>query len=185
MTTRPHGLTLIELLVALAVFAVLGTLSYRGVAQLAASRAMLGNELERWRAVERTLNIVEADLLQIAAPSAVPGDKPALASKLSGNGGELQFLSLSGAGVARRVGFRHRDGRLEWLRWPARDLHEAAAVDTLLDAVDDVRWRFVGAAGWSDRWPASATGGNALPAGIELQLDLHGIGTITRLYALR
>jgi len=185
MSRRAQGLTLIELIVALAVFAVLGTLSYRGVAQLADSRARLGTDLERWRAVERALNVIETELLQVAAPLPIAAAVPVLESRRSGGGSELQLLSLSSGDAPRRVAFRHDGGRLEWLRWPGRDVREPAAIDPLLDAVVAVRWRFLGAGGWLERWPASSAGANDLPSGIELQLDLDGIGTVTRLYALR
>ncbi|MBN8284156.1 PDZ domain-containing protein [Zoogloea sp.] len=44
-----RGLTLIELMVALAIFAVLGVLSYRGLAEVATSRTHLEAGFERWQ----------------------------------------------------------------------------------------------------------------------------------------
>lgn len=184
MTPRPHGLTLIELIVALAVFAVLGTLTYRGTAQLIDSRQRLGGELERWRAVERALNLIETDLQQLAAPQPFTAGVAAIELRRSGDDSELRLLSLSSADNARRIAFRHAGARLEWLRWPARDGHEAAQVDMLLDTVSAVRWRFLGRDGWLDHWPPGSSP-YGIPAGVELQLDLPGTGTLTRLYALR
>lgn len=184
MTPRPHGLTLIELIVALAVFAVLGTLTYRGTAQLIDSRQRLGGELERWRAVERALNLIETDLQQLAQPLPVAGGAAAIELYRSGADSELRFLSLSSADTPHRIAFRHAGTRLEWLRWPGRDAHETPRVDTILDAVGAVRWRFLGSAGWLDHWPPESSPGS-VPAGVELQLDLPGSGTLTRLYALR
>jgi len=184
MSARPHGLTLIELIVALAVFAVLGTLTYRGTAQLIDSRQRLGSDLERWRAIERALNLIETDLQQLAAPRPVAGRAAAIELHRSGDDSELRLLSLSSADTARRIAFRHAGARLEWLRWPGRDAHEAPRVDTLLDTVSAVRWRFLGSDGWLDHWPPGSSPGS-IPAGVELQLDLPGAGTLTRLYALR
>lgn len=184
MNRRPQGLTLIELVVALAVFAVLGTLTYRGTAQLIDSRQRLGGELERWRAVERALNLIDTDLQQLAAPQPVAGGAAAIELRRSGEETELRLLSLSSADTARRIAFRHAGGRLEWLRWPGRDPRETPQIDTLLDPVTAVRWRFLGNDGWLDHWPPRSTP-NSIPAGVELQLDLPGAGTLTRLYALR
>lgn len=180
---RAHGLTLIELLVALAVFAVLGTLSYRGVAQLVDGRVLLGRELERWRALERALGLVETDLLQLAAPQPLAGNPPPL--EASPGGGELRFITMSAPQSPRRVGYRVRDERLEWRRWPGRDAGAAPDVDTLLDAVRAARWRFLDAGTWHDRWPPASGAPDRLPAAVELRLDLADIGTVTRLYALR
>ena len=69
------GLTLIELMVALAIFAVLGVLSYRGLAEVGHSQARLEEGFERWRAISRCVQRIDTDLLQAVAPGAalVPG----------------------------------------------------------------------------------------------------------------
>ena len=68
-----RGLTLIELVVALAIFAVLGTLTYRGTVHMLDAHDHLTTELETWRAVNRTFQLIETDLLHLAAPERVPG----------------------------------------------------------------------------------------------------------------
>ena len=73
---RVRGLTLIELMVALAVFAVLGLLSYRALAQIGDHRQRIGAELARCREIGRGMLRVETDLLQLAAPAAAAGSTP-------------------------------------------------------------------------------------------------------------
>ncbi|HRP98513.1 MAG TPA: prepilin-type N-terminal cleavage/methylation domain-containing protein, partial [Rhodocyclaceae bacterium] len=70
---RCRGLTLVELVVALAVFAILGTLTWRGTAQLVDGGAAVDRELERWREIGRALHIIESELLQVVAPAAASG----------------------------------------------------------------------------------------------------------------
>ena len=196
MSRRPHGLTLIELVVALAVFAVLGMLTYRGTTQLMDSRHRLGGDLERWRAIERAMSVIETDLQQIAAPQPVAGSAAPLELLPGGDGTELRLLSLASAHAARRIAFRHTSNRLEWVRWPGRDASGPAQIDILLDRVAGVRWRFLGSDGWTRQWPPSlpsppssrssrSSRPDGIPAGVELQLDLPDAGTLTRLYALR
>lgn len=187
MTGRQHGLTLIELMVALAIFAILGTLTYRGTTQLAGSGQALTVELERWRAIERALDIIETDLMEIVAPDGTPTGtrRPAIELASGSTGSELRVLGFSSGGAARRSGFLHTGERLEWRRWPDRHSRATPQTDTLLDKVRDVRWRFLGASGWVEQWPAGPATSDAVPAGIEIRLDLADTGPLTRVYALR
>lgn len=193
---RAGGLTLIEVMVALAVFAVLGTLTYRGTAQLILARTQIEHELERWREIDRALQIVETELMQIVAPAITPGSTrtPSLQVQQSELSSELQILSLSQAAGVERVSFEFRDDSLAWVRRPEARAAATPERDILLARVDAVRWRFLTPAGWNDRWPApggttspgTTTGSaNSLPAAIEIVLDLPDIGRITRLHALR
>lgn len=193
---RAGGLTLIEVMVALAVFAVLGTLTYRGTAQLILARTQIEHELERWREIDRALQIVETELMQIVAPAITPGSTrtPSLQVQQSELSSELQILSLSQATGVERVSFEFRDDSLAWVRRPEAQAAATPERDILLARVDAVRWRFLTPAGWNDRWPApggttspgTTTGSaNSLPAAIEIVLDLPDIGRITRLHALR
>ena len=126
-----RGLTLIELMVALAIFAVLGVLSYRGLAEVATSRTHLEAGFERWRAIGRSMQRIDTDLQQVVSPAAsatgLPSEGSALAApgmilgRTASGGPELQFLRLDDARGVRRVGFRLVDGRLEWLRWSGRE----------------------------------------------------------------
>lgn len=193
---RAKGLTLIEVMVALAVFAVLGTLTYRGTAQLILARTQIEQELERWREIDRALQIIETELIHIVAPAIPAGSTrtPALRVLQSELASELQLLSLSPAAGVERVSFEFRDEVLSWVRRPEAQPAATPERDILLERIDAVRWRFLTPAGWNDTWPApgaaTRAGGtpgiaNNLPAALEIVLDLPDIGRITRLHALR
>ena len=64
-----RGLTLIELMVALAIFAILGVLSYRALAEVATSNSRLEENFERWRTISRSLQRIDTDLLQAVSPA--------------------------------------------------------------------------------------------------------------------
>ena len=72
--SRRAGLTLIELMVALAIFSVLGVLSFRAIDAATVSRDRLANESRRWQEITRFLQLAETQLLQIVARPAVPGE---------------------------------------------------------------------------------------------------------------
>ena len=188
-----RGLTLIELMVALAIFAILGVLSYRALAEVATSNSRLEENFERWRTISRSLQRIDTDLIQVVAPArsseATPGTPQTGAAMILGraaNGGgpELQFLRLDDSRGVRRVGYRLVDGRLDWLRWSGRDAVGEPAVEPLLANVRGLRWRFLLNNNRIDSWPP---GNNAvvLPDAIILELDLPDVGTLTRMISLR
>jgi len=189
-----RGLTLIELMVALAIFAVLGVLSYRGLAEVATSRTHLEAGFERWRSIGRSMQRIDTDLQQIVSPAAsatgLPSEGAALAApgmilgRTASGGPELQFLRLDDARGVRRVGFRLVDGRLEWLRWSGREALGQPSVEPLLDGVRGMRWRFLLDKVRTDAWPP-ADRRALLPDAVILEIDLADVGTLTRLIALR
>lgn len=192
-STRQRGLTLIELMVALTIFAILGVLSYRALAEISTSRARLEENFVRWRAIGRTLQRIDTDLLQAVSPAdqrttdtPTTNTTPAmiLGRAASGGGPEFQFLRLDDTRGVRRVGFRLVDGHLEWLRWSGRDAIGQPTAEPLLDNVRDLRWRFLQKNIRLDAWPPSDRR-NALPDAVILEIDLPDTGTITRMISLR
>jgi general secretion pathway protein J len=191
---RQRGLTLIELMVALAIFAVLGVLSYRALAEVSTSRTRLEEGFERWRSVGRAMQRIDADLLQVVAPAAAnPAANPAtgpqaspplLLTRAVGGGAELQLLRLDEARGVRRVGYRLVDGRLDWLRWSGRDAIGEPLIEPLLGNVREVRWRFLTGGTRVDAWPPGDRR-SALPDAVILELELPDHGTLTRFIALR
>lgn len=186
---RFRGLTLIELMVALAVFAVLGVLSYRALAQMSVAQARIASELERWRNIGRSMLRIETDLLQIVAPSARAESAPVPSLqllRLPGLDNELQLLVADGTRQrVMRIGFRFSEGRLHWLRWPGRLPEDAPASDVLLEQVGSVRWRFLQNGQRVDAWPPDNARTDLLPQAVELELELPDAGTLRRIIALR
>ena len=188
---RQRGLTLIELMVALAIFAVLGVLSYRALAEVSTSRTRLEDGFERWRSIGRAMQRIDADLLQLVAPAtssspttSAQASPPLLLTRAASGGAELQLLRLDEARGVRRVGYRLVDGRLDWLRWSGRDAFGEPTVEPLLGNVRNVRWRFLTGGNRVDAWPPGDRRGT-LPDAVILELELPDHGTLTRFIALR
>lgn len=188
---RQRGLTLIELMVALAIFAVLGVLSYRALAEVSTSRTRLEEGFERWRSIGRAMQRIDTDLLQLVAPAtssspttSAQASPPLLLTRAASGGAELQLLRLDEARGVRRVGYRLVDGRLEWLRWSGRDAFGEPTVEPLLGNVRNVRWRFLTGGNRVDAWPPGDRRGT-LPDAVILELELPDHGTLTRFIALR
>ena len=188
--SRRAGLTLIELMVALAIFSVLGVLSFRAIDAATVGRDRLSNESRRWQEITRFLQLAETQLLQIVARPAVPGEpSTALIVNPSSDGKSFQFsfLKLDGArSSVRRIGYRFEESRIVMLRWPGVNADISPTEDVVLERVKNLGLNFITDDGRASAiWPAQPPTANPLPEGIEIQLEVTDVGTLRRLIALR
>lgn len=194
-----RGLTLIELMVALAVLGVVGVLTWRATSHLIDARQRIGDELSRWQAVAHASALIERELLQIAPPELAEGGGSlptlVLEGRTDGSRSRLGWRVVGGEHAFARIEIRHADGKLEALIWPDRAAQAPPTRLALLDRVTAVRWQVLSAGRRHEQWPppaGAASRPNAqrpsaapLPEAVELSLELADVGTITRIFALR
>jgi general secretion pathway protein J len=193
------GFTLLEVLVAVGIFAVFSAMAYTGLTRLLETRARLAAEQEFWRRLALAFVQVEDDLAQArvrtvrdnfgnprAAFRGQPVDPRATAEpSLELTRAGLFVLGAGPRSQLARVGYRLRDGRLLRLTWPALDAPPVAAAreTPVLEAVDSMELRFRAPGGWVDRWPPEGQGAApALPVAVEMTLTLGERGRYTRLF---
>jgi general secretion pathway protein J len=195
---RPRGFTLLELLAALAVLAVLGALGFRGLNSVLETESRLQAETRRWNDVALLFSQLGEDMtMAVERPvrEVAGGMSPALSLQESTdpNHAHLVVTRLGiGEGSAaqsaqRRVGYRLREGKLEYLVWPSPE--SAPGVPPVayvaLEQVASVKWEALDTDGrWVNAWPAGRAA-NALPRAISLRLALASGGEVTRIVALR
>jgi general secretion pathway protein J len=187
---RQHGLTLIEVIVAIAIFAVLGVISYRAVSSMSDSRERVGAELARWRAISRIMQLIDNDLMQLAprwggTANAISTEAALMLIK-GGERDELRLVRHDGAnGGLQHRAYRVDGEKLILVRWSARD--SSATEDTLLDGVKSLHWHFFNSNGQeTDTWPPpDPLQMNTLPAGIRIDLELADAGLIKRVFSIR
>ncbi len=199
MTVPLHrGFTLIEVLVALAVFGVLSLLAYMSLGQTLGNADLLTERMDRLQAIQRTVRYLSNDLMQ-AAPRPVRtelGDSmaPSVFTNLSadfalevtrGGWGNPAGLPRS---TLQRTAYRIEDEELVRYHWRVLDRTYAnEPIGTiLLDDVESLIFRFLQADGeWIEIWPPQgsegAAGLRARPRAVEIVLTLTGEGKITRL----
>lgn len=193
-----RGFTLVEVLVALTIFALMSVLAYRGLTAVLETRAHVSDDNRRWRDIALTLDLFEQDLgAVVARPVRDAGDlvQPAFVGDPLAVGDTAAPLIFSRTGSAwqtgvaadvQRHGYRLRAGTLEQLVWPVLDQapHSAPAVHPLVDGVERFELRYLDATGnWQPRWPLPGMQ-TGLPAAVEVVVEIRQAGRITRVVAL-
>ena len=185
---RPDGFTLVEMLIALAIF---GMLTAAGVALLtvtARTQETSDRLLAELGEVRRLGALLTADLAQ-AAPRLYRDRDGRPQRAFSGGAGETEMLIAfvrggwdDGKGAAlQRVGYRLRGGRLERLSYAGVDGGDATAVVPLLDGVESLRLRYRDEEGaWRERWDPSDSA--KLPVAVELVTLSVAQGTVRQLF---
>jgi general secretion pathway protein J len=194
--SRQAGFTLIEVLVAMAVFGVLTTLAYMTLGQTLSNSDMLTERMDRLQAIQRTMSYLSTDLIQ-AAPRTVRADfgeeQPALVSDF---GAEFALqLTHNGwpnsAGVPRstqqRSAYRIEDDELVRYHWNVLDrtVNSLPVATVLLDNIESLTFRFLQPDGeWGEQWPPNsgqtASNTSLLPRAVTIVLVLPDEGELTR-----
>ena len=192
---RSSGFTLIEVLVAMAIFGVMSMLAYMTLGQTLANAEMLTERIDRLQAVQRTMRFLSNDLVQ-AAPRPVRlelGDSmgSAVLTSLSGefaleltHGGWGNPAGLP-RGTLQRSAYRLEDDELVRYHWNVLDRTFAnePVANILLDDVESLLFRYLAADGeWSEVWPPLQQPSiRSRPRAVEIVLTLADEGEIRRL----
>lgn len=202
---RPGGFTLLELLVALSIFAVMAAMAYGGLSSVIEARTQVDAALESNQRLQQTIFRLQSDLGQIAArgirdefgdsrPALIGDTDTALAFTRHGWRNPLN----ESRSHMQRVRYRlDEDNRLLRDHWRVLDrAQDSVPVETvLLEDVERLEWRFLNAAReWQGRWPPLTAGGppgnapgperDMLPIALELRLTMKNHGEIRQLFAI-
>ena len=196
--SRRHGFTLIEILVAIAIFAVLGIAASRLLDQVLRADEASKARGQRLGELQRAMGILERDALQVVARPV----RDELGETLPAvSGGVRSMLEFTRAGwrnptgaeraELQRVAYMLEGKQLLRFYWPVLDRAEGSEPvrQVLLDEVEQAEVEFVAADGETRQfWPqedgSAAVPGAALPRALRLRLVVAPWGEIERLFAL-
>jgi general secretion pathway protein J len=193
-----RGFTLIEIMVAVAIFAVMAMLAWGALSQSLSNADMLTERMQRLQTIQRTFRYLSSDLTQ-AAPRPIRSElgdslRPAILSSLGGDfaielshGGWGNPVGLP-RGTLQRSAYRIEDHELVRYYWNVLDrtYSNEPVVAVLLEDVEGLAFRFFDDGGESyEVWPPQTAGGGgnlrARPRAVEIILSLPEEGEITRL----
>lgn len=190
-----RGFTLVEVLVAVFIFALLMSVAYGSVNALLRTRDGLAEQNGRLRELQFAMGVIERDLRSVIARPAREGygdREPALLGTRDAvaftHAGHANPLGQERARI-ERVGYAWRDHRLSRAAFTVLDRTPATAplARDLLGDVERIGFRYFDGQQWREQWPpggASPRPLRALPRAVEFSIETEDFGTFTRLVDL-
>jgi general secretion pathway protein J len=190
---RSRGFSLIEVLVALVVFAAMAAITWGALGQVVRTRAALAAQQDRFAAIVRAVGDLERDLRHsVSRP--VRGTYGEVLPALVGGADRIELSRIGFADPRaeqrsniERVGYRIEDGTLRRERWRVLDraANSRAEPRDLLDRVVTLQLRYLADDGrWADAWPPRDARRERLPRAVEWRLALSDFGELRRVIVL-
>ena len=187
------GFSLIEVLVALAVFAIASVIAYRGLDAVASTKSALDLEIRFWRELGLVFDRMEVDVGQ-SVPHPIQAAPTTLIAPIRGgsaadNGFILELARQDGNRPPVHVHYRCDQGAL-WLTLAplnalALPMESTSGPQTtlLLRSIAHCEMAFLNSANaWLSDWPGEQT--TIRPRAIRVRLTLSGRGQFERLFYL-
>ena len=198
MHRRNQGFTLLEILVAMAILAIMSVMVYRSVSEARVSVENAGGHMDRLREVQRAMSLLTGDFRTLAPrPIREPiGDGYRAALRRDPNAVTLAELSHAGwpngAGSARgtvqRVSYRLEQQTLIREYWNVTDptLANVPVSRRLLSQVEHIEIRYMNSGReWVSQWPPQGGAGDtelrSRPMAVEVTIVLSDYGELKRL----
>ena len=175
---KQRGFTLLELVIALAIFALLGLASWRMFDATVRAQQGVASHEQSLRRLQRVLGVIERDALQVASSVIVLG--PTTLQLVRSNWRNPHDLPRS----ERQHVLYRVENRVLWResRGP-----ESSTVERqkLLDEVDELNWRLYDREiGWSGVWPVGRGAATTPPQALEVVLSSGRFERVRRVWLL-
>lgn len=197
-----RGFTLIEVLIAIVIMAIIATLTGQALHTATTSSEATNDAVKRLNSVDRTWTLLEADLRNAIPRAIVPSMGEPIAPLIANRSSDY-WLRVFRGGVVNplhaprselvRIGYRLTDNVLwrdTWVNIASLDERDALKQKLMVD-VKDIVIRVLSnsatslAAGpWVQDWPASGVQANTLPRALEVTIQTEDYGEMKRLFPI-
>ena len=199
MRRKNQGFTLLEMLVALALFAVIYLVAHGTLSSILSGSEALSTEQRKWQQLDIVFTLLQEDLGYATGRSIrdVSGFKiPAFVGQATDTRAvSLPTLEFSRSGIHvlstdretgdRRVAYRFKDGKLFRETWSMLDRKfDATPVDDrLLVDVTQFNARFLNRDGqWLPAWPDLQHRAETTPVAVEISIEVGDGDTFNRIF---
>jgi len=197
---RADGFTLIEILVAMAILAVIGVATLSIMNTATTSRDSIARSAQRLNNVERFWYTLSRDILQLAQrlPRNEFGDhQSAFFVPAEQAVEQFELVRLGRRNPAdlprsnlERVRYQLKEQQILRISFPYVDgmVEQYGLQRPVLDKVESIQLSFFDGENWSDAWPPDTAvddiSANMNPLAVRVTLQLTDMGTVERLFAL-
>jgi len=188
------GFTLLEMLVALAIFGLVSAAGVTVMRFTMDNQAVVRAHTDRIGAFQRTRAILKADLAQAAARRTrgqdgrstresfygASGDRPGVLLRFARRGWENPGAEPRAS--VQYVEYRVVDGRLERSSRPELDGAPLSTPQVLIERLQSAAVAFL----WRGQWVENLPGGSddVLPQAVRLDMAIDGIGAVSQLFVV-
>ncbi len=193
------GFTLIEMMVALSVFALLGAMGVTMLSGFASAQTKLLNSDAFLSSMQQSRATIQGDLenavkrpvrdLYGSAGTSVfignPAESETVLFRLV-RGGHMAALISDDAPSVQRVDYLFKDNTLVRRSYAKPDATPETPIEEipLLKGVEQAKVRFHAGDRWSEEWGTLSNGVSRFPYLLELVLKLEGKGTVTHVFSV-
>ncbi|RJG51616.1 type II secretion system minor pseudopilin GspJ [Motilimonas pumila] len=187
------GFTLLEIMIAIAVFSVLSMAAYQVLQGVMRSDELSRNHSDDIKQLQRAMLIIEKDMTQMVARTirngGGPGESVIRAGKYiaESESDGIDFVRLGWSNPKGqlprsnllRVAYRVREDKLErlYFLYPDSISGQEPESQVLIEGVNSLKLRY-----WKSSWQETWTEKDTLPAGVAFELELEKYGKISRLF---
>jgi general secretion pathway protein J len=194
-----RGFTLIELMVAVAIVAIIGVIALTGLSRVIDQQAIASARAERWRDIQLAVRMIVQDLSQVHPRVTRDETGATIVASLLASPTHQFALEFSRGGWSNPVGFPRgtvlrvaydiEDDTLVRFYWPVVDRTFATPPgrNDLLEGVLSMQVLFIDREGLATPdWPPLVNGQvtqppTGLPRAVDVTLEIEGLGYIRRL----
>lgn len=193
---RQRGFTLLEILIALAIFSIVALISVIGLRTLIQTHQRLTVAHDRLREVMSAVTVIRRDVTQMVSRPVKDTSGGILPDLWIRNREQLEFtragytnpFQQEARSSLQRVGYLLKQGSLYRLTWPVLDRapHTPVARRVILTGVQKMTLNYVNQVGeLLEVWSTDAAENDGLPRAMTLLLQLHDLGPLYLVLPIR